>query len=288
MKAKSVAAVVKLTDISNIDPPMTEDFKLLGLKPVSIIIPTLNEELYLPALLDSLKKISAPLDIIVVDGNSEDNPVQVVEGYQSHFIGDSSLRLIRSSKRGIAYQRNLGAAHARHPILIFCDADIIIPSHEAHIEFVSRFISGGYVAVGARLVPIEKGIHLRVHLTFAYLVQHFLLVLGKPYLAGGCLITTSDVFSKVGGFDENVVLGEDVDYSLRVSRIGRCTVFNIPYPVSARRIIKYGYGWMISEIPNLLRFLFTGKVSPETIFYPFGEYGGQTAHHVTSNRGTSK
>jgi len=74
----------------------------------SIIIPTLNEEKYLPVLLESLRKVSAPMEIIVVDGSSTDRTVQVVEDYKQFFSGSASLRLLHSKERSISLQRKHG------------------------------------------------------------------------------------------------------------------------------------------------------------------------------------
>jgi len=222
-----------------------------------------------------------------VDGNSEDDTVRMVEEFQSSFTGISSLRLIRSIKRGISLQRNMGAEAAKCNILIFCDSDIIIPSPEAYIKLLSEFTKRNYVAAAPRLVPIESGIDFRFFYRMFYVIQRFLLLFNRPYFAGSYLITTKDTFLKLGGFDTNIILGEDADYSLRAAKIGSCGSINIPYPVSARRVFKYGYSWMFKEVPNLFRFLFTGRVKPETIFYPFGKFGGKTAHYVNDNRGKS-
>ena len=252
----------------------------------SIIIPTLNEEKYLPQLLDSLKEVSAPLDIIVVDGNSEDRTVQVVEKYQPAFSGASSLRLISGAGRCISLQRNLGAAQAKHEILIFCDADILVPSSEAYASLITQFSKGNYVVAAPRLVPIEPGIRLRIFYRTFYLMQKSLIILGRPCFAGSYLLTKKETFLKVGGFDPQVVLGEDVDYSLKAAKTGPYALFTIPYPVSARRMIKYGYSWFFTQGLNLFRaFFVTGRIIPESVFYPFGEFGGQQAHHVTKNRG---
>lgn len=251
----------------------------------SIIIPTLNEEKYLPRLLESLSKISAPLDIIVVDGDSEDGTAHVLEKYQSLFSGASSLRLLSTKKRNISFQRNLGAEQARHDTLIFCDADMVIPSPDAYILLISRFSEGKYVAAAPRLVPIEPGIRLRISYGTVYLVQRFLMLFARPYFAGSYLVTKKETFVKVGGFDTRIAIGEDVDYSLKAAKTGSCALINIPYTVSGRRVIKYGYSWIFIQIPNLLRFLFTGRILSESIFYPFGEFGGQQAHRATQNRG---
>jgi len=240
--------------------------------PASIIVPTLNEEKYLPALLASLAKISAPLDIIVVDGDSIDGTAHVVQSFQTAFSGDSSLTLIRS-RRGISSQRNTGAAHAKHPILIFCDADIVFPSAEAYSDIVSRFKKHGYVAAAPVMLPVERGTRLRIVYRIVMIIQKVLFFLGRPYFAGSCLLTTKDVFAKIGGFDINVLLGEDVDYSLKAAKIGPCGLLDTSIRVSARRLIKYGYWWILKELPNVFRLLMTGRIIPETIFYPFGDFG---------------
>ncbi|HVM73624.1 MAG TPA: glycosyltransferase [Candidatus Paceibacterota bacterium] len=252
---------------------------------VSIIIPTLNEEQYLPRLLNSLRNVSSPLDIIVVDGASEDNTVQVVQKYQTLFTGNASLTLVQSTKRGISLQRNKGAAKAKYSTLMFCDADVAFSSKFAYEKLVTTFQEKKYVVAAPVLWPIEPGVNLRLAYITAFVVQTILLIFHRPFFPGSCIMTTKEVFTVTGGFDTNIALAEDIDYSLRANQHGSSGLIHSRLPVSARRVIKYGYGWLFSEIPNVFRLLFTGKIKPETIYYPFGEYGGQRAHHVTTNTG---
>lgn len=251
----------------------------------TIVIPTLNEEQYLPALLNSLLQIQSPVEVIVVDGNSEDGTKSVVWQYQPQFIGPSSLRYIQSP-RGISLQRNIGAAEAHNDVLIFCDADLVIPSEQVYSALLQEFTSKQYTVAAPRLIPIESGWNLRMFYWTFYVVQRILLLFGRPYFAGSCIITRKDTFNFLGGFDESIALGEDVDYSLRASKQGAYKFFTNPFPVSARRIIKYGTGWVGKEIPNLVRFLLTGRAIPDTIYYPFGGFSGAAEHHVTNNKGT--
>ncbi|MDP3741330.1 MAG: glycosyltransferase [bacterium] len=244
-----------------------------NISPVSIIIPTLNEEGYLPLLLESLKKISSPLDITVVDGNSTDKTCEVAERFQQFFIGVSSLRLIRSEKRSISLQRNMGAEHAKHDILIFSDADIILPSYEAHEKMITEFLKNKYVAGAPIMAPIESQWDIRLAYKLMTWTQKILLMLDRPYFAGSYLLTTKDTFFRIGGFDPNVLLGEDIDYSLRAAKLGACGLLKTSILVSARRLVKYGYMWIFKDITNLFRLLFTGRVRAEKIFYPFGDFG---------------
>ena len=244
----------------------------MEISPASIIIPTLNEEKYLPLLLDSLLKISAPIDIIVVDGRSEDQTVRVAEEYISAFTGTSSLRVIKSEERGISLQRNMGAAIAKYDLLIFCDADVVVPSAEVHAKLISVFEKKRFVVAAPPLFPTEAGIRIHLTATVAYTAQKILILFGKPYFGGAYLMTTKEIFARVGGFDTSLTLAEDVDYSLRAAQLGPYGLINSKVLVSARRLIKYGYGWIFNSLPALFIFIRTGRVAKESIYYPFGEY----------------
>lgn len=255
---------------------------------VSIVIPTLNEEFYLPRLLESLTRIRTPLEIIVVDGASEDGTAGIVELFKPHFRGDSSLTLVASETRGISLQRNMGAERAVHGILMFCDADIVFPSAEVYEKLVAEFALNTYAVAAPFLRPIEPGKHLKYAYQVLSFIQRTLLRFGRPFFAGSCLLTTKEVFSGVGGFDTNIMLAEDVDYSMRAAKLGRSALIDIYLPVSARRATTYGYAWLLTEIPNIFRLLLTGRLKSETIYYPFGGYSGQAAHHVTKNTGKGR
>ncbi len=75
-----------------------------------------------------------------------------------------------------------------------------------------------------------------------------------------------------GGFDAKLSLAEDVDYSLKAAKFGPFGLINVRIPTSARRLIKYGYGWIFNSMPAVLSFIRTGRVAEGDIFYPFGQY----------------
>jgi glycosyltransferase involved in cell wall biosynthesis len=101
---------------------------------LSIIVPALNEEKYLPKLLNSIlqQDFKGKTEVIIVDGNSEDRTIEVTERFKKKIPNFSILSL---SKRGIGYQRNMGAKKAKYKYLLFIDADIILPKH-----FLNRFL----------------------------------------------------------------------------------------------------------------------------------------------------
>ncbi|MBP7700937.1 glycosyltransferase family 2 protein [Candidatus Woesebacteria bacterium] len=82
----------------------------------SIVIPTLNEENFLPKLLLDLKNQSyKDFEIIHVDGNSQDKTVDLASKF------DVKTQVVE--KRNVSYQRNVGINLAKGKWIIFMDAD---------------------------------------------------------------------------------------------------------------------------------------------------------------------
>src|SRR5206468_9251236 len=88
---------------------------------VAVIIPTLNEAELLPETLKCIRANNAACEMLVVDGGSGDQTVQLAEG--------GGARVIQSPKRQRAFQMNLGAQQARSDIFLFLHADTWIGPH---------------------------------------------------------------------------------------------------------------------------------------------------------------
>ena len=92
----------------------------------SIVIPTLNEEKYLPLLLrDLATQTFKDFEVIHVDANSDDKTVEKADSFQEKI----SLRTILSTLRNVSHQRNTGAEAAQGQWVIFMDADNRLPKH---------------------------------------------------------------------------------------------------------------------------------------------------------------
>ncbi len=213
---------------------------------LSIIIPTLNEEKYLPLLLASLKGAGLPLDIVVVDAQSTDATVQVAERYVPDFTGESGLRVLSAPKRGISAQRNYGASMAKNSLLLFLDADVIVPPHALE-EMVAFFTKKELAVASTVIVPPLRDFRGSLIYGLGALFQRVMLLRGEAYFAGSCTMCTREVFENVGGFNEELSVGEDIDFSLKAGRLGGADLLPVVLMVSTRRFKKFGYWRVFSQ-----------------------------------------
>ncbi|NCN83029.1 MAG: glycosyltransferase family 2 protein [Candidatus Pacebacteria bacterium] len=91
----------------------------------SIVIPCLNEEKYLPLLLEDLSnQTNRDFEVIVIDGNSDDKTVEKANSFSDKF--PLIVKVVK--KRNVSLQRNTGGALAKNEWIIFMDADNRLPA----------------------------------------------------------------------------------------------------------------------------------------------------------------
>ena len=88
---------------------------------LTIVIPTLNEELYLPLLLSDLEKQSNnDFAIIIVDAVSQDTTIKKCKDFSKTL----NISIIEVEKQNVSFQKNTGAQKATSSHIIFLDADM--------------------------------------------------------------------------------------------------------------------------------------------------------------------
>ena len=234
------------------------------IKTISVIIPTLNEEKYLPHLIrDLAKQTSLPLEAVIVDGGSTDKTVEIIKSIQRS--SPLSIVLIQTNKKNPGFQRNLGSEKASGDIIAFFDADMRIPSPNFFENIQKCF--GDYDAVipWLHISRREEVFSDRV----ASLVIRITMAL--PRLFGfypfrGTLLVSRIAFHRCHGFSENKIVGEDVDLGLRLSRHGKMMMSREEVIECPRRFRKLGYVRVFSSwIWNGVVGFFSGS-SPERIW----------------------
>lgn len=204
----------------------------------SIIIPTLNEEHYLPQTLTALEQqnFTGTWEVIVVDGGSEDNTVNVAQGFQGRI---PNLRVMEAEK-GTSHQRNVGAAEANYPHLIFLDADTV-PGPGFLQQLSETLNTTPYVALPF-IVTEGKGIRDSLFVGIAYLFFTVIRVY-KSLVAGTCLLVTKEIHDTIGGFNEQVRFAEDIEYGFRAMGAGARyrLLYRVWVTTSVRRVRKTGH-----------------------------------------------
>lgn len=202
---------------------------------VSVIIPTLNEEVRLPLCLHSLDaQTFTDFEVVVVDSGSEDRTTAVAR--------KQGAKVVYEPKLGFAVAKNFGAGESAGEILVFTDADSAYP--EDWLERVVRkFARKEIVAVIGPIRPIEGGLlHGLVFKVATDWLPRLTALFGFYVAQAPNQAFRRSAFEKVGGYDEELRMLEDNELPNRIKRVGKVAFEpSIWVYSSARRYEKEGY-----------------------------------------------
>lgn len=180
---------------------------------LSIIVPAFNEQGWLG---HTLRRIQRAIDVgglrddtelVVVDNASNDRTAAVAE--------ENGARVVRENHRGVGRARNKGAASTTGKILVFVDADTLVPEQliVRIIDTMSRpGCAGG--AVDVRYTPRRRSVAW-------YLAVWRQIAMIAHMRQGATQFCWRDAFDALGGYDPKLWMGEDVDFFWRLERYAR-------------------------------------------------------------------
>ena len=174
---------------------------------ISVIIPVYNGEKFIREAIESILQQSVrPLEIIVIDDGSTDATGEVVKSYEDQ------IRYVYQERSGIAAARNRGLEMVQGNLITFIDADDIWLQNKLEIQLKILFEKPEYEMVIGLLtqIPISE--------TKKVLEQEEKE--GKYFISLGSTLIKTSVFDKIGHFDTEMVLGEDVDIFYRILESG--------------------------------------------------------------------
>ena len=182
----------------------------------SVIIPAYNEAGYLPRLLDSLELARDryrggrhTIEVIVGNNGSTDETAALAMA--------RGCTVVDVEKRAIAAARNGAARSARGEILCFVDADSVV--HPDTFNAIEEVMQAGRCIVGATGVRLER-MSLGIRVTWVLLVPLTRLLAVDT----GVVFCRREDFEAVGGYREELLAAEDVDFLFRIKRLGRGTL----------------------------------------------------------------
>jgi glycosyltransferase involved in cell wall biosynthesis len=229
---------------------------------LSIVIPTYNEEKYLPRLLQSIRLQSfADYEIIVADNNSTDATVAIAKQYGA-IITSGGL-----PGKG----RNEGAKIAQGNILLFLDADVILQEKDFLSDCLLEFLSKKLDIATCCITPLsDRKVDVIGHEAY----NIFMTATEKffPYAPGFCIFARKSVHDRINAFDEAVIFAEDSDYVQRAKKIAKFGLLKShKIPVSVRRLERDGrLNIVIKYILASLHIAVLGSVKTNIFNYTFG------------------
>lgn len=231
--------------------------------PVSIIIPTYNEEAYLPDLLQSIKRqTKKPAEVIVADANSLDRTREVARRFGCIVVNGGKP----------AKGRNNGAKKAKSELLLFLDSDVILPK-----DFLEKTVAELYERkldiASCYFTPLSSSwVDHYLHQTANYYMK---LTSGfYPHAPGFCIYSKKWVHHKINGFNEKLVLAEDHDYVRRAEKVAKLRYLKSrKIPVSVRRTSEDGrLSLVLKYIAVEIYRAFFGEITWYYFNYAFGRH----------------
>jgi len=190
---------------------------------VSIIIPCRNEEKFIGRCLESIANQDYPkenLEILVVDGASEDKTKEIAERF--------NVNVINNPERFTPFGLNLGIKNSRGEIIIRMDAHAVYPKNYIS-KCVKYLLESGADNVGGiiKTLPSENTLTARaiakvLSSLFGAGNSYFRIGSKEPRsvdtVFGGCY--KKEVFDKIGLFNEKIIRAQDIEFNKRLIKSG--------------------------------------------------------------------
>lgn len=199
---------------------MSKD-KISAVQPIiSILIAVRNESQHLSNTLNSLVDQDIPLpliEVLILDGGSTDNTLEIAFSYADKIPG---LRVLNNPGILSAAGWNLGLREARAPVVSILSGHVFLD--RTHFRILLGALTIDRAGVGGKAVPIGYNkISQLIALAFSSTLGNG----GASFMASdapkavetiafGCY--WREIVLKVGGFDEQIVRGQDWDLNLRL------------------------------------------------------------------------
>lgn len=211
---------------------------------ISIVIPVLNEARHLS---NTLSIQATDIEIIVVDGGSQDETIAIAQSF--------GVKVLQSAP-GRAAQMNAGAKVASGEILLFLHADTRLPDGFDQMirNALKAAIAGAFqLSIDANqpgIRWIEQGVNWRSR------------YLQLPY-GDQALFLRTETFHKIGGFPDLPIM-EDFEFVRTLQQLGKIVILPKPVITSGRRWQKLGV-FRTTIVNQIVVFAYLMGISPTRI-----------------------
>ncbi|MFM1913941.1 MAG: hypothetical protein RIR51_1793 [Bacteroidota bacterium] len=189
---------------------------------LSLIIPVYNRPKDVFEVLESLsKQTETNFEVLVIEDGSTEKADEEVK----KFTNKLTIKYFWKENSGPSDTRNFGLNKAEGDFLIILDSDLIIP--EKYIAIINNSLKNEkFDCFGGPDGGFEKFTEKQLAINFA--MTSFLTTGGirgsklnkKFYPRSFNMGFTREVLNKTEGFNKNLLIGEDIDLSIRIYQLG--------------------------------------------------------------------
>ena len=219
----------------------------------SILIPARNEENYLPGCLDAIKLAATPfpdqVEVVVALNRCTDRTEEIALKH--------GAKVVYEDTRNLARIRKAAGKAATGEIIVTIDADSRMTSNML-VEIDRLLRTGRYIGGGVLIRPERWSLGIVV----TVLLLAVMLLWRR--VSGGLFWCLRKDFEAIGGFNENPVSLEDLDFAKRLKAYGKShgkrftTIKKAHIITSCRKFDMFG-DWFLLTSPRLVRRLLRGK-----------------------------
>jgi len=223
----------------------------------SIIIPAYNEEKGIAATLKSVTQQNFPknqYEVIVVNNNSRDRTKTIAQRYP--------VKVVDEKKQGYVFALRRGCQEAKGEILVFTDADTVVPK-----DWLTKYQK---VYQNHKIICAGGAANFQPKFGLIFLIENFLNFFGQitKVASGFNFSICRATYQQLGGFNPQINFHTDTDLIIRAKKEGQVVFLPENKVLTSSRHYQGGAGiiYILRGIINTT-WLFLFK---KTIFYEFG------------------
>lgn len=200
----------------------------------SVVIPLYNKELSIKNTIQSvLNQSYQNFEIIVINDGSTDESVKIVES-----ISDERIRLIQQKNQGVSAARNRGIQEASNEWIAFLDGDDLWS--QDHLQEITtmmqKFPEENFFVTSFQYSDMRPMFKHKRNETIFKIDNYFKEAIKEELIWTSIVVINKNCIEKVGGFNEELNRGEDLDLWLRLAHdfsIVKSSVVTATYRIEA-------------------------------------------------------
>jgi glycosyltransferase involved in cell wall biosynthesis len=212
---------------------------------ISVIIPTYNSAQYIREAIDSvLCQTYTDYEIIVIDDGSTDDTRRIIK---DEYPG---VRYYRVQHKGVGSARNYGISMAQGEYIAFLDADDkwLPEKLEKQFNAFNEYPEVGMVFTENRFFwkaqIVDRGINKRKKLMSGDILANIFM---NSYVGTPTVMVRKSVLDDVGWFEEQLVVGEDLNMWIRIAAKYRIELIDEPLV-----LCRVAEGSLCSSLANVI------------------------------------